>query len=150
MVVKETKQEVISMIDRIKKWLSKYLSITIEFNKVDIDTVDYENGQVAVAVASDGTKITVYDREDWFCSDPVFAYTWEKNIGGVVTSGSSRVSYYKLKDYKFKVVKVPSFDEWQRSLDDKEVRAKKMCEERNPGKFASYACIARVIKEGKV
>ena len=138
------------MMNRIKKWLSKYLSITIEFNKVDIDTVDYGNGQVAVAVAPDGTKITVYDREDWFCSDPVFAYTWEKNIGGVVTSGSSRVSYYKLKDYKFKVVKVPSFDEWQRSLDDKEVRAKKMCEERNPGELASYACIARVIKEGKV
>ena len=150
MAVKETKQEVISMIDRIKKWLSKYLSITIEFNRVDIDTVDYENGQVAAAVAPDGTKITVYDREDWFCSDPVFACTWEKNIGGVVTSGSSRVSYYKLKDYKFKVIKVPSFDEWQRSLDDKEVRAKKMCEERNPGELASYACIARVIKEGKV
>ena len=138
------------MIDRIKKWLSKYLNITIEFNKVDIDTVDYENGQVAVAVAPDGTKITVYDREDWFCSDPVFAYTWEKNIGGVVTSGSSRVSYYKLKDYKFKAVKVPSFDEWQRSLHDKEVRAVRICEERNPGKGASYACIARVIKEGKV
>lgn len=150
MVVKETKQEVISMIDRFKKWLSKYLSITIEFNKVDIDTVDYENGQVAVTVAPDGTKITVYDREDWYCSDPVFAYTWEKNIGGVVTTGSSRVSYYKLKGYKFKIVKVPSFDEWQRSLYDKEVSAIKICEERNPGKGASYSCIARVIKEGKV
>ena len=138
------------MIDRIKKWLSKYLSITIEFNKVDIDTVDYENGQVAVTVAPDGTKITVYDRECVYYSDPVFAYTWEKDIGGVVTTGSSRVSYYKLKGYKFKIVKVPSFDEWQRSLDDKEVRAKKMCEERNPGKGASYTCIARVIKEGKV
>ena len=138
------------MINRLKQWLSKYISVTIEFNKVDIDTVDYESGYVATTTTPEGTKITVYEREDWFYSDPVFAYTWEKNNGGVVTSGSCRVSYYKLKNYKFKLVKTPSFDEWKKDLDTKQTKAIGLCKAEKPEDEVSYACIAKIIKEGKV
>ena len=150
MVDRRTKQEVIVMINKLKQWLSKHLSITIEFNKVDIDTVDYEGGYVATTTTPDGTKITVYEREDRFCSDPVFAYSWEKNCNGVVTTGSCRVSYYKLKNYKFKLVKLPTFDEWHKELGIKQAKAIELCEARKPKDGVSYACIARVIKEGKV
>lgn len=132
------------MLNRLKQWLGKYVSITVEFNRVDIDTVDYENGYVAVATSNDGTKITVHEREDRTYFDPVFACTWEKKVNGVVSSGSERCSYYKLKNYKFKVVRVPTYEEWQRDLWNKEVAAKKLCKDN------SYACIARAIKEGKV
>ena len=138
------------MINKLKQWLSKYLSVTIEFNKVDIDTVNYESGYVATTTTPDGTKITVYEREDRFYSDPVFAYTWEKNSSGVVTSGSCRVSYYKLKYYKFKLIKTPSFDEWYKELGTKEAKAIKLWREQNPGEEVSNAYIAKTIKEGKV
>ncbi len=138
------------MINKLKQWLSKYFSVTIEFNKVDIDTVDYEGGYVATTTTSDGTKITVYEREDRFCSDPVFAYSWEKNCNGVVTTGSCRVSYYKLKNYKFKLVKLPTFDEWHKGLCAKEAKAVKLCKKQNPDKGVNYTCIARAIKEGEM
>ena len=147
MVGRRTKQEV-SMINKLKQWLGKYISITVEFNQVDIDTVDYDSGYVAVATSTDGTKITVYEREDWFCLDPIFAYTWEKNVDGVASSGSERCSYYKLKDYKFKAVKVPNYDEWYKDLRDKEVAANELC--KLSGKSGSYACMAKAIKEGRV
>lgn len=149
MVDRRTKQEVM-MINKLKQWLSKHLSITIVFNRVDIDTVDYEGGYVATTTTSEGTKITVYEREDRFCSDPVFAYSWEKNCNGVVTTGSCRVSYYKLKGYKFKLVKLPTFDEWYRDLLTKEAKAIKLWREQNPDKEVSDAYIAKMIKEGKV
>ncbi len=138
------------MINKLKQWLSKYLSVTIEFNKVNIDTVDYEGGYVATTTTPDGTKITVYEREDWFCSDPVFAYSWEKNCNGVVTAGSCRVSYYKLKNYKFELVKLPTFDEWHKGLCTKEAKAIKLCKKQNPDKGVDYACIAKAIKEGEM
>lgn len=136
------------MINKLKQWLGKYISITIKFNHVDIDTVDYSNGYVAVATDSEGAKITVYEREDRFYSDPIFTYTWEKNVGGVASSGSESCSYYKLKDYKFKAVKVPSYDEWYKDLRDKEVAANELCE--LSGKSGSRACMAKAIKEGRV
>lgn len=136
------------MINKLKQWLGKYISITVEINRVDIDTIDYENGYVAVATDNDGTKITVYEREDRPYSDPKFAYTWEKNVNGVMYSGSERCSYYKLKYYKFKVVKVPSYEEWEQELLDKEAAARELC--KASGKGSSYACIARAIKEGRV
>lgn len=138
------------MINKLKQWLSKYISVTIEFNKVDIDTVEYEGGYVATTTTPEGTKITVYEREDRFCSDPVFAYNWEKNCNGVVTTGSCRVSYYKLKNYKFKLVKLPTFDEWYKGLCAKEAKAIKLWREQNPGEEVSNAYIAKTIKEGKV
>ena len=150
MVDRRTKQEVIVMINKLKQWLSKYLSVTIEFNKVEIDTVDYEGGYVATTTTPDGTKITVYEREDRFYSDPVFAYSWEKNCNGVVTAGSCRVSYYELKNYKFKLVKLPTFDEWYRDLLTKETKAIKLWREQNPDKEVSDAYIAKMVKEGKV
>lgn len=136
------------MINKLKQWLGKYISITVEINRVDIDTIDYENGYVAVATDNDGTKITVYEREDWPYSEPKFAYTWEKNVNGVMYSSSERCSYYKLKDYKFKVVKVPSYEEWEQELLNKETAARGLC--KASGKGSSYACIARAIKEGRV
>lgn len=147
MVDRRTKQEVV-MINKLKQWLGKYISITVEFNRVDIDTVDYENGYVAVATSNDGTKITVHEREGWTYSDPVFSCTWEKNVNGVVSSGSEQCSYYKLKNYKFKAVRVPTYEEWRRDLWNKEVAAKELC--KASGKDSSYACITRAIKEGKV
>lgn len=150
MVDRRTKQEVMMMINKLKQWLSKHLSITIVFNRVDIDTVDYEGGYVATTTTPEGINITVYEREDRFCSDPVFAYNWEKNCNGVVTTGSCRVSYYKLKGYKFKLVKLPTFDEWYRGLLTKEAKAIKLWREQNPAKEVSNAYIAKMIKEGKV
>ena len=141
-VGRRTKQEV-NMINKLKQWLGKYISIT-----VDIDTVDYDSGYVAVATDSEGIKITVYEREDRFYSDPIFAYTWEKNVGGVASSGSGRCSYYELKNYKFKAVKVPSYNEWYRDLLNKERVAKELCE--LSGKSSDYSRIARLIKESKV
>ena len=138
------------MINKLKQWLSKYISITVEFNRVDIDTVDYENGYIAVTTDADGTKITVYEREDRLYSDPVFVCTWEKNVNGVMSSGSERCSYYKLKDYKFKLVKTPSFDEWKKDLDTKQAKAVELCKAVGPKDEVSYSCVARAIKEGKV
>ena len=136
------------MINKLKQWLGKHISITVKFNHVDIDTVDYSNGYVAVATDSEGAKITVYEREDRLYSDPKFAYTWEKNVDGVASSGSGRCSYYKLKNYKFKAIKVPSYDEWYRDLLNKEMAAKELC--KLSGKSSDYSCIVRLIKESEV
>lgn len=149
-VDRRTKQEVIVMINKLKQWLIRCISIIVELNRVDIDTVDYENGYVAVAIDTDGTKITVHEREHRLYSDPKFACTWEKNVNGVTSSGSERCSYYKLKDYKFKLVKTPTFDKWYRDLCTKEAKAIKLWREQNPDKGISYAHIAKMIKEGKV
>ena len=137
------------MLKQFKEWISKYFKVTISFNEVDIDTVDYEGGYVAVATAEDGTKITVYEKEDWFYSDPKFAYSWQKNVDGVVSTGSSRVSYYKLKNYKFKLVKVGSYEEWESDLKAKVGKAKEHCNYEEKG-HVSNACIAKLIKSGAV
>ena len=137
------------MVNKLKQWLSNTY-VTIEFNKVDIDTVDYEGGYVATTTTPEGTKITVYEREDWLCSDPVFAYSWEKNRNGVITSGSCRASYYALKDYKFKLVSTPSFEEWYKELSTKQAKAIASDKAKRPKDGVSYEGVARVVKEGKV